>query len=176
MKPAQRDPYDRALRIIERFVVGLGLTSLTLAAVVLFTGWHLDTVAWGNGPAGVFPQTQAQRGERLYNVFCYHCHGGPDVAPRAAGVIVYPQPHNASGHTWQHPDCELAAIVRDGGDERTRAMRAAQVPAPALEMPAFRQRLSAEEIASVLAYIKTMWTPDERQTNEQLSRASCPAG
>jgi len=172
MKSARRDRYDRALSTIERFVVGLGLTSLTIGMVLIFTGWRFETFAWGGFPASLFPQTQEQRGERLYNVFCYSCHGGPEVAQQP-GAIVYPAPHNASGHTWQHPDCELAAIVRDGGDEMTRAMRVAQIPRPALEMPAFRARLSAEEIATVLAYIKTMWTPDERQANEQLSRGSC---
>ncbi len=160
---------DRALRIIERLVVGLGLTSLTIAVILIATGWRLETLASG----GVFPQSQIERGERLYNVFCYGCHGGPEVAPRPAGAIVYPPPHNASGHTWQHPDCELAAIVRDGGDDVTRALRVASAPPGAVEMPAFNQRLSADEIAAVLAYIKTMWTPEERETNERVTRTSC---
>ncbi len=65
--------HDRALRIIERFVVGLGLTSLAIALVLIFTGWRLETLAWSGGPAGLFPQNQIERGERLYNVFCFRC-------------------------------------------------------------------------------------------------------
>jgi len=175
VKSAPRDRYDRGLAIVERFVIVLGVTSLAIALVLIFTGWRLETFAWSGGPGGLFPQNQLERGERLYNVFCFRCHGGPDRTPGPAGAILYPPPHNALGDTWRHPDCELAAIVRDGGDDMTRALRASSAPPGAPEMPAFNERLSADEVAAVLAYIKTMWTPDERETNERLTRDSCPA-
>ena len=162
--------------MLERSLIGVALISLTLGAFVVFTGWRIDSIAWGAGPAGLFAQTATQRGERLYNVYCSTCHGGPQVVGGRADTLAYPPPHDASGHTWQHPDCELSTIVRTGGDDMTRALRASQAPPGAVEMPAFKDRLSDEEIGVVLAYIKTLWTPEERQSQEQLTRTSCRAG
>ena len=88
-------------------------------------------------------------------------------------MMDYPPRHNASGHTWHHPDCELTQIVREGGDEMTEAMREMMAPPDAPRMQAFKDRLSAEEIAAVLAYIKTMWTPEEREAQADVTRQEC---
>ena len=139
----------------------------------MLTGWHLDMSTVGDAVSSLMPRSQTARGERLYNVYCSTCHGGADVAQGSASRASYPPPHNASGHTWQHPTCELEAIVRDGGDDMTRALRAAQAPPGAVEMPSFKDRLSADEIDAILAYIKTMWTDEQRQSQERVTRASC---
>jgi mono/diheme cytochrome c family protein len=157
---------------MQRVMRGLGLASLALGIVFMLTGWHLDIPSVGNTVSNLIPRSQTGRGERLYNVYCSTCHGGP-VAERAAARPSYPPPHNASGHTWQHATCELEAIVRDGGDDMTRALRAAQAPPGAVEMPSFKDRLSADEIDAILAYIKTMWTDEQRQSQERVTRASC---
>ncbi|MGH7477861.1 MAG: hypothetical protein ACRELD_16475 [Longimicrobiales bacterium] len=37
----------------------------------------------------------------------------------------------------------------------------------------FRVRPNDEEIAAVLAYIKTMWTPEQRESQESATRQQC---
>ena len=158
------------LDVLERLLIGSGIVAFALFALFALTGWHIEGIALGN--VGLLPESQVQRGERLYGVYCSTCHGGPEIAPPGQQVS-YPPRHNASGHTWQHPDCQIVTIVTDGGDDMTRAMRAAQAPPGAAEMPAFKDRLSRNDIVAVLAYIKTMWTPEERSVQENLTRGAC---
>ena len=63
-------------------------------------------------------------------------------------------PHDNSGHTWHHTDQALFTITKFGVG--------AVVPGYESDMPAFGEVLSDEEIAAVLAYIKTSWSERER--------------
>ena len=113
---------------------------------------------------------QERHGQTLYEANCDSCHGG-----RTGGSMMdYPPRHNASGHTWHHPDCELLQVVRDGGDEMTRSMRDMMAPPGAPQMQAFKDRLSDDEIRDVLAFIKTMWTPEQRRVQSEITSESCP--
>src|SRR5712692_4739735 len=100
------------------------------------------------------------RGEKLYNDHCFVCHKGAD----GGQMMDYPPRHNANGHTWHHPDCELTTIILNGGDEMTEMMRQMMNSNPDTpRMPAWKDKLSREDIAAILAFIKTWWTEDERQ-------------
>jgi len=57
--------------------------------------------------------------------------------------------HGDAGHIWHHPDRLLHQWVMDK-------------PPMISIMPAFRGRLSEEEVMEVLAYIKSHWQPDIR--------------
>src|SRR5712691_1994929 len=81
---------------------------------------------------------EQRRGEAIYNANCVSCHGGRT----GGGMMDYPPRHNANGHTWHHPDCELTAIVREGSNEMMDAMREMMAPPDAPNMRAFRDRLS----------------------------------
>jgi len=109
------------------------------------------------------PSDRESEGLRLYQIHCASCHGGPF----GGNASDYPPRHNAVGHTWQHADCDLVAIIRDG----PRAIRAGI--APSQQMPAFRERLSTEGIHDVLAYIKTMWTDQQRAAQMANTSSSC---
>jgi len=113
---------------------------------------------------------QERRGEEIYNASCVSCHGGP----RGEAMMDYPPRHNANGHTWHHPDCELTEIIRTGGDEMTEMMRQMMAPPDAPKMQAFGDKLSSAEIDAVLAFIKTMWTPEEREVQAQVTQDNCP--
>ena len=113
--------------------------------------------------------TQERRGFNVYVANCASCHGGPT----GGGMMDYPPRHNANGHTWHHPDCELKEIVREGGDEMTDMMRRMMAPSNAPTMQAFRDRLSDDEIDAVLAFIKTMWTPEERDAQATITKEAC---
>jgi mono/diheme cytochrome c family protein len=72
-------------------------------------------------------------------------------------------PHDASGHTWHHPDKVLFEITRDG--------IAAHAPKGyESDMPAFGPKLSDIEIWAVLAYIKSRWPAEIRERQARLSQ------
>lgn len=88
-------------------------------------------------------------------------------------MMDYPPRHNANGHTWHHPDCELTEVIRTGGGPMVEMMRRMMAPSGAPTMPAFRERLSDEEIDAVLTYIKTMWTPEQREAQARTTLEQC---
>ncbi len=90
-----------------------------------------------------------ERGAVLYQANCQSCHGG---ATGGKGTDI-PPPHNANGHTWHHPDQQLTEIILDGFSFSVGPQK----------MPAFKDKLSEEDVKAVLAYIKTWWTPEQRE-------------
>ncbi len=107
-------------------------------------------------------------GQTLYNVHCAACHGvnGEGQFPNAplerdsTGRYGAP-PHNSAGHTWHHDDDLLVQIIHEGGMGD---------PENFYDMPAFESTLAAEEIETVIAYIKTFWTPDEQANQAEATR------
>jgi mono/diheme cytochrome c family protein len=107
-------------------------------------------------------------GKTLYAERCASCHGAglegqPDwKSPLPSGRMPAP-PHDASGHTWHHPDGVLFRITRDG-------------PAAVVgggyqsDMPGFRNVLTDEEMRAVLAFIKSTWPERERAYQAEMSR------
>lgn len=99
----------------------------------------------------------ASRGQQLYEANCASCHGVngegqyPDDPYKVdeKGLIGAP-PHTVEGHTWHHPDQVLLEIIYNG-----------QSYPDFHPMPAFGDKLSVEDIMTILAYIKTWWGPQE---------------
>lgn len=108
------------------------------------------------------------RGAVIYQQHCAACHGvqgegqpnwrdtGPD------GLLPAP-PHDASGHTWHHPDEQLFALTRDGV--------AAVIGQPGYRsaMPAFAGTLSDGDIVAVLSWIKAQWPPEVRAHHDAVN-------
>lgn len=96
-------------------------------------------------------------GRKIYAQQCASCHGAnlegqPDWRQRLPSGRMPAPPHDASSHTWRHPDAVLFSISKNG--------LVAGVTSPAgyvSDMPAFGPSLSDEDIISVLAYIKSTW-------------------
>jgi S-disulfanyl-L-cysteine oxidoreductase SoxD len=114
-------------------------------------------------------QQVVARGRNIYARDCASCHGTnlqgqPNWKVRLANGKLPAPPHDASGHTWHHSDKVLFDITRRGS--------AAYSNGYATDMPAFGSRLSDEDIAAVLAFIKSTWSDDilQRQlrTNAQV--------
>ncbi len=100
------------------------------------------------------------RGGAIYREHCASCHGAEAQGapnweePNAAGELP-PPPHGPEGHTWRHSDDELRHMIAKGWrDPFNRTQR--------LTMPAFGAILSDAEIAAVIAYLKTLWTDEQR--------------
>ncbi|MBI4219257.1 MAG: cytochrome c [Chloroflexi bacterium] len=114
--------------------------------------------------------TPGSRGEQLYVATCQSCHGGATDG----SMMDIPPPHNANGHTWHHPDCQLIDTVLNGSGatgEMMRKMMGADEDAP--RMPAFKSSLSDKDVAAILGYIKTFWTEDQRQFQAKTTREGC---
>lgn len=111
---------------------------------------------------------EVARGGAVYQARCASCHGvngegQPDwKLPKADGVYPAP-PHDASGHTWHHGDGLLFQIIREGGASLDLAGFQSG-------MPAFGDTLSDDEIQAVLAYLKSLWPPEEREAQRLASQ------
>jgi mono/diheme cytochrome c family protein len=65
-------------------------------------------------------------------------------------------PHDATGHTWHHPDEVLIGITKHGlkpyaGEDYES------------DMPAFAGSLSNQDIEAVIGYIKSTWPERQRE-------------
>lgn len=88
-------------------------------------------------------------GQSLYAANCSRCHG----TESGGNIKDIPPPHNANGHTWHHPDQQLADIVLNGLDFAVEGQPT---------MPAFKDELNPEQVQAILTYIKTWWTDEQR--------------
>jgi mono/diheme cytochrome c family protein len=106
-----------------------------------------------------------QRGEALYKANCLRCHG--DARTGQGGLPGVPV-HGPDGHTWHHSDRNLTDIILNGSGEMGEMMRKMMgVPPETPRMPAWRGTLTQAEIADILAYIKTGWTPEQRRFQQE---------
>ena len=119
--------------------------------------------ACGGGASPASEPIDLAQGRALYDANCASCHGVNGEGqpnwqqPLENGVWLAP-PHDASGHTWHHPDAVLLQIINDGGS------------APNSTMPAYADILTREQQRAVLEYIKSFWPDDIRAAQADLSR------
>jgi mono/diheme cytochrome c family protein len=102
---------------------------------------------------------EVARGEELYDRYCISCHGGET----GGDIADVPPPHNAQGHTWHHPDCQLVDVVLDGLPPREGYP----------QMPAFRNQLDEEDVMAILAHIRTWWDPDQQEFQAEVTERVC---
>jgi S-disulfanyl-L-cysteine oxidoreductase SoxD len=110
-------------------------------------------------------------GQAVYAKHCASCHGAqlqgqPNWRERdAAGRLPAP-PHDASGHTWHHPDRVLFDITKYG------VAKAANLKDYQSAMPAYEGVLTDAEIIAVLSWIKSRWPAGVRDKQEQVNAAA----
>ena len=112
------------------------------------------------------------QGAALYAKHCASCHGAQlEGQPRwrerdpATGRMPAP-PHDATGHTWHHPDQLLFDITKLG------IAKAVKLKDYDSAMPAFGGTLSDAEIVAVLSWIKSQWPPEIRQHQSEIDAES----
>ena len=91
---------------------------------------------------------------------CTPCHrenpeGEPDWRQRKPDGILPAPPHDATGHSWHHPDGQLFALTKLG-------LGALAGGGHQSAMPGFSGTLADREIWAVLAYIKSRWPAEIR--------------
>ena len=93
------------------------------------------------------------RGRAIYEKNCAECHGTNgkgqpgDWRVRDAKGMYPPPPLDDSAHAWHHPTKVLMEAIRDGS------------PGGEGNMPAWKGKLSEQEMQDVVVYIKSLW-PD----------------
>lgn len=108
------------------------------------------------------------RGAALYRAHCAGCHGlhgeGQAVPGDAAASVPAAPAHDASGHTWQHPDFALVELTKTGIS--TLGCRSLDQNG----MPKFDRALTDREVVDVLSYIKSTWPPEIRAEQDKANR------
>jgi mono/diheme cytochrome c family protein len=124
----------------------------------------LGVAAWLHSwPSPHSARISLARGQQLYAQHCASCHGAnlegqPDWRRQRPDGRLPAPPHDASGHTWHHPDAQLFLLTKHGP--------AALVPGYQSDMPAFEGILDDAQIGAVLAFIKSTWPLDIRARQE----------
>ncbi len=98
-----------------------------------------------------YTQEQVQHGYALFQTHCASCHkrdasGTPNWKEPDAQGRLPPPPLNGTAHAWHHPLALLRRIVRNGG-----------IPMGG-SMPPFKEKLSAEQIDAILAWVQSHWS------------------
>ena len=113
-------------------------------------------------------QPDLQRGATVYADYCASCHGvnlegQPNWRTRLPNGKLPAPPHDATGHTWHHPDEQLFAITTFGSEALVGGGYQS-------DMAGFGEVLSDDEILDVLAYIKRRWPERERAMQARVTQ------
>lgn len=96
-------------------------------------------------------------GKQIYNEKCAECHGDTGEGGTLAAD------HSSIGSTWYHADDVLLNVIYYGGS--------IEVPEDD-RMPAYIDELTTQEAEAVLIYIKTFWSDEERELQQQRTDAA----
>ena len=148
--------------------IGLGL--LAGAFALLVAAVILATLSGARPLADPENAQQVARGKPVYERHCASCHGArlegqPNWQEKLPTGRMPAPPHDASGHTWHHPDSVLFGMTKLGLVPGKYAP-----PRHETDMPAFGGALSDDEIWAVLAYIKRSWPQQIRKAQNEMPR------
>jgi mono/diheme cytochrome c family protein len=147
--------------------IGLALFATAFAFLVGTIVYAL----WAERKTGADPDDarQVARGKSVYSQYCGACHGvrlegQPNWQDKLPTGRMPAPPHDASGHTWHHPDSVLFGITKLGLVPGRYAP-----PKYESDMPGFGKPLSDDEIWAVLAYIKSFWPSEIRRAQREMT-------
>jgi mono/diheme cytochrome c family protein len=106
-------------------------------------------------------------GQVVYAENCASCHGvalegQANWRQRDANGYLPAPPHDETGHTWHHPNSYLFSMTKYGIEE----MIGKSYPN---NMPAYKDKLTDEEILAVLSYIKSTWSSRIQRQHDQIN-------
>ncbi|HMM47508.1 MAG TPA: cytochrome c [Thiobacillaceae bacterium] len=102
----------------------------------------------------VLDAAEVARGRVVYERHCLECHGAEgqglpgDWRIRDADGHFPPPPLDGSAHAWHHPTAALLETIREGS------------PAGQGKMPAWKGKLTEQQMQDVVAYIKSLWSDE----------------
>ncbi|MCF6280592.1 MAG: cytochrome c [Candidatus Polarisedimenticolaceae bacterium] len=100
-----------------------------------------------------FSAEQVSQGEELYSEHCSSCHGVHAEGAKSwrtpdENGHLPPPPLDGAAHTWHHPKSFLQQTILEGGAKLGGVM------------PPFADKLSADEVDAVIAWIQSLWPTD----------------
>lgn len=96
----------------------------------------------------------AAQGREVFLRVCAECHG--QNAEGYANELAAPALDH-SEHAWHHPDQQIRDWIENGKLGLGQAM------------PALGDRLSEAEIQAVIAYLHSLWTPEQLETQQDIT-------
>jgi mono/diheme cytochrome c family protein len=145
------------------YVLSVGVLIIGVVAEYLVQ----TTLNDGGGSRSSISLAAVTRGKIAYERYCASCHGNELQgqadwkSPLPNGRLPAP-PHDASGHTWHHPDVVLSGIIR-------RGLKPYVSEGYESDMPAFEGILAEEQIGDILSFIKSTWPARERDYQRQMT-------
>lgn len=128
--------------------------TIRLLLFILLSSSTVSALAGDPVPGKWYSTSQLELGKQVFAENCAVCHGaeGQGLAedwrkPGADGAYP-PPPLNGTAHTWHHPVSTLFRTIDEGG-----------IPLGG-KMPAFGDKLSAEEKTALIARINDWWPED----------------
>lgn len=99
-----------------------------------------------------FPVGDPAIGSDIFANTCAVCHGpaangDPGVAPSL----------DSPSHAWEHPDRQMREWIQNGKFGRT------------VNMPSYGDKLDEQAISDVIAYVRTLWTQEQRDVQRDLA-------
>ena len=148
--------------------IGVGL----LTAAFAFLVGTITVALWNEGKTLADPDDSRQvaKGKLVYDRLCASCHGvrlegQPNWQEKLPSGRMPAPPHDASGHTWHHPDSVLFGIIKEGLVPGKYAP-----PKYESDMPVFGRMLTDDGIWAVLAYIKSSWPSGISKAQHEMTR------
>lgn len=113
--------------------------------------------------ANTVAAAQLRRGADLYAANCAMCHGARAEGAKdwhriGPGGKVPPPPLDGSAHAWHHSRAQLKRTILEGTQARGGGM------------PAWRGRLSEDEVEAVIDWFQSLWPPEIYQTWSEMDR------
>ena len=148
------------------------LSAIGVVLLAAAAGAYLWYSARGDGPlrADASDVELVTLGATVYTEHCASCHGRnlegePDWRRRRPDGTLPAPPHDATGHTWHHPDEHLFRITKEGPAAFVgKGYRST--------MPGFAGVLDDREIWASLAYIKSRWPANVRDVQAKIDASS----
>ena len=150
--------------------IGAGVFGAAIAFLVI----SIAAVMWFDNQSSTLADPddakQVARGQTSYAQHCAACHGSRlegqhEWRTRLPTGRLPAPPHDASGHTWHHPDSIIFGITKHGLVPGRYAP-----PGYQSDMPAFGNVLSDQDIWAVIAYIKSSWPREIIKGQQELSK------
>lgn len=100
--------------------------------------------------AGLLLPGDAARGERVYRTACAPCHGATGTGDGPAGAYETPLPRDFTRANYRYRSTATGSLPTDAD-----LLRTVQSGLPGTAMPAWGERLDGQQIADVIARIKS---------------------
>ncbi|MFT4962161.1 MAG: mono/diheme cytochrome c family protein [Paracoccaceae bacterium] len=147
-------------------------TGIVLGGVAMAIAFGL---LWNKGgepspEAAYLNRAVVAQGADLYANNCASCHGAAlqgqaNWKSRDNEGYLPAPPHNETGHTWHHPTEQLFEITKFGSEQLVGGTYKSR-------MAGYADVLSDDEIAAVLAYIKSTWSARVIAQHNQINAGS----